>query len=141
MTITAYQCGDDAREVNKTLSAGQQFTDVRPIEPIDIMSPRFLMNYRAELLNYNYMHAFGRYYFMRATVEPAGAMRLICTEDVLYTHKAGILGAPCVCERSTAKYNGQINDPRYPTRQKKAVEVKKLFGMSNADAIVMAYIE
>lgn len=141
MTITAYKCNDDPKTVSKTLSAAQQFADVRPIEPVDIMNPNFLMNYRAELLSYNYMYAFGRYYFMRATVEPAGAMRLICSEDVLYTHAAGILAAPCICARNTSQYNSGFPDGKYRTYQRKIIETKWLFDIPNDDNIIFGFVE
>lgn len=140
MQITLYKCADDPKKIDKTISDSQVIT-VQAKEPIDIMQPEFYLNYNSALLDHNYLQAFGKYYFAKYQVEPGGSMRIKCFEDVLFTFKAGILAAPCICARNTNQYNSAFPDSRYRTIQRKVIETKLLFTLDNDDYIIFGFVE
>lgn len=142
ISVKCYKYSGNPKRINKDGLLQNEITlNCSVKEVLDIMNPVFYVEYDSRLLFYNYVSANGRFYFMRPEVDPGGAMRLHCSEDVLYTWKAGVLAAPCVCARSKAKYNGAIDDPRYPVLKRSKIESWKLFEISNDDQIVLAYVE
>lgn len=79
-----------------------------------IMQPIFDILYNASVVqnHYNYVQAYGRYYYISdITVTPGGAMRISCKEDVLYTYADQIIHCPIITDRSHNAYNAYINDP------------------------------
>lgn len=142
ITLKCYKYSGNPKRINKDgLLTGEKTKTCTVKEILNIMNPVFYLEYDPDLLTYNYCSAFGRYYFMKPEVDPGGSMRLHCVEDYLYSWKAGILASPCVCARSGAKYNGFIDDPRYPVLKRQKIETEKLFDISNNDIVVLAYIE
>ena len=82
-------------------------------EDVQIMRPVFYIVYNSTVLDqhYNYLYAFGRYYFITdVTVTTGGSMRLSCKEDVLYTYADQIIHCPIIAERSDSTYNAFIQD-------------------------------
>lgn len=140
MQITLYKCADDPKKIDKTISDSQVIT-VQAKDPIDIMQPEFYLNYNSALLDHNYLQAFGKYYFAKYQVEPGGSMHIRCMEDVLYTFRAGIMAAPCICARNTSRYNSGFPDSRYRTYQRKVIETQFLFEISNDDSIIFGFVE
>lgn len=140
MQITLYKCADDPKKIDKILTEAQTIT-VNAKEPIDIMQPEFYLNYSAALLGFNYLQAFGKYYFAKFQVDPGGSMHIRCMEDVLYTFRAGIIAAPCICARNTSKYNSGFPDSRYRTYQRKVIETQWIFDLPNDDAIIFGFVE
>lgn len=142
MTITVYNFTGDPKTLDK--SGGQlvgRFTG-QINDAIANDAPQVIVNGTVTAGNMAYIDTLNMWYNVtEKTVLREGLTALQCTADPCTRYARQIKASRCVCERSTAKYNGQINDPRYPVKQRKAVEVKKLFEMSNADAVVMAYIE
>lgn len=82
-------------------------------EDIEIMRPVFFIVYDAAILDqhYNYVYAFGRYYFITdITVTTGGAMRISCKIDVLYTYADQLINIPVVAERSSNAFNAFLQD-------------------------------
>lgn len=140
MLVKVYQNNDNPKKVVKTLGTPIQI-DATIKDPLEIINPEFFVVYNASLLSYNYLEANGRYFYMRPEVDPGGSMRLHCSEDFLMSWSSGILDSPCVCARSATKYNGFIDDPRYPVLKRQTIECKKIFELSNDDTEVLAYVE
>lgn len=61
MMITLYKCTDDNAVANKTLLSPTVKT-VNAYNAESILSPHFVLAYDADILTYNYISAFGRYY-------------------------------------------------------------------------------
>lgn len=82
-------------------------------EDVDIMRPMFYIVYDSSILDqhYNYLSAFGRYYFITdVIITTGGSMRISCKEDVLYTYADQIVNVPIVAERSSNAFNALIQD-------------------------------
>lgn len=82
-------------------------------EDVQIMRPVFYIVYNSTIVDqhYNYVHAFGRYYFITDTaVTTGGSMRISCKMDVLYTYADQIVQCPIVAERSSNNFNAFIQD-------------------------------
>lgn len=140
MQVKVYQVNDNPKKLQKTL--GTAITISATIkDPLEIINPEFYVNYNSSILSCNYLEANGRYFYMRPEVDPGGSMRLHCNEDFLMSFASGILNSPCVCARSKVKYNGFIDDPRYPVLKRQVIECKKIFELSNDDTEVLAYVE
>lgn len=145
---TFYTYTGDPRKANKVpdMSAISSTAALKPLESLSNLTARIVVNYNDSFMNADYFSILdnGKNLYYEITDRQRGtAGEIIATGtlDALATFWGRVRLCPAVCERSTAKFNGQINDPKYPTRQRQTVEVKKIFQMSNADAEVMAYIE
>ena len=78
-----------------------------------IMQPTFYLKYDADLIeqHYNYVHAWGRYYFIAdMQIDIGGTIYIKCTEDVLYTYADQIVQCQIVAERSKNAFNAFIQD-------------------------------
>lgn len=78
-----------------------------------IMQPTFYLAYDADLIeqHYNYVQAWGRYYFIAdMQIDIGGTIYIRCTEDVLYTYADQIVQCPIVAERSKNAFNAFIQD-------------------------------
>lgn len=82
-------------------------------EDVQIMRPVFYIVYDSSIVDqhYNYVQAWGRYYFITdITVTTGGSMRISCKEDVLYTYADQIVNVPIVAERSDNAFNAYVQD-------------------------------
>lgn len=112
MTIVISKVSDDPRALYKHPS--DAITIAAELkEDVDVMQPSFYVVYNSSIVDnhYNYLAAFGRFYFITdISVTTGGAMRIRCREDVLYTYAAQIVNLPIIAERSDSTYNAFIND-------------------------------
>lgn len=111
MTITIYQCKDDRRKLNKTLSAARSYNvslkdDTSAVNPTLILSQPLPPNY-----NYCYIPLFKRYYFItdsRVLIGKQYEISLAC--DVLMSFAATIKDSPIILRRSSNLGNKLIPD-------------------------------
>ncbi len=102
---TLYKSTADPRERDKTEYLTQIGSNV-PINPtaqIDIMSPRIIIDYNADLIdaNYIYLPAFDRYYFSRPPIIETGKRIIFdCAVDLIMTVKDALLDVPATIVRS-----------------------------------------
>lgn len=78
-----------------------------------IMQPTFYITYDADLIDqhYNYVQAWGRYYFIAdMQIDIGGTIYIRCAEDVLYTYADQIVQCQIVAERSKNAFNAFIQD-------------------------------
>lgn len=111
MTITLYQCADDRRKLNKTLSAARSYTvslkdDTSATTPRMLLSAPLPPNY-----NYCYIPSFKRYYYITESRATVGKMYEISLEcDVLMSFKDTINASAIIVRRSTNFGNKLIPD-------------------------------
>ena len=111
MNITIYQCKDDRRKLNKTLSAARSYNvslkdDTSAVNPTLILSQPLPPNY-----NYCYIPIFKRYYFItdsRVLIAKQYEITLAC--DVLMSFAATIKDSPVILRRSSNLGNKLIPD-------------------------------
>lgn len=83
-------CADDPRKVSKTISNGGNYP-CTIYSSCSVHNPRILLAYSSEIIDYNYAHFLGRYYWIRdADLQPGNRVVLTLEEDVLFTHAEAI---------------------------------------------------
>lgn len=102
MTLTLYTTTDDNRVVNKELTTLGSAT-LRPTESLDLMTPRFVVDYNSTYYgaNYCYCDTLGRYYYINdISLETGRRMVLHCSMDVLKTYASYLAGVKATVIRS-----------------------------------------
>ena len=102
MTLTLYTTTDDNRVVNKELTTLGSAT-LRPTESLDLMTPRFVVDYNATYYgsNYCYCDTLGRYYYINdISLETGHRMVLQCSMDVLKTYASYLAAVKATVIRS-----------------------------------------
>lgn len=144
MTVTYYSYTAEKNRIDKTGALTQLGSASGvPVDAVNVVHPAVLIEASVPFgANYAYIDTFSSYYWItEVTCDTGNQTVLTMTRDAAMTFKDQIFECQCVCERSTYRYNGFINDPRYPTLQRQKVEVQKIFDLPNTDTEVMAYIE
>lgn len=91
-----------------------------------IIDPEILIEYNGTLTNVNYMYigAFHRYYFINEIESVrTGLWRIKAHCDVLKTYAQGILGCDCVVARNENNFNLYLNDSYFKTYSNPRVQV------------------
>lgn len=133
MNLTLYQCNDDIRVVDKTLTLVETHTNVHLKKPCTLEDPVFIITGVAETegkpkkFNYvkcDYFH--DRYYYVvpgGMKFCPGNVLELTCHHDVLRNYVAQINQANATVVRQAAKFysknqqkNGIFFDGNYPIR-------------------------
>lgn len=79
-----------------------------------------------ENMNYLYLPAFKRYYFIDDIISVGNNLwEIHCHVDVLYTYKEQILNQDAVIRRQQTKYNLYLNDPDFMTYNNDSIVTKK----------------
>lgn len=114
MTIILYNVSDDDLKVNKTLgTAVATFTSINLLNEDDINNPYFDITYDATYLsiNYAYVEAWHRYYFVDIVILSGNMMRFNLRVDRLMSfinpNKASLTG---YVERNANNFNKDIVD-------------------------------
>lgn len=117
MTITLYTVSDDPRVLNKTL--GNAITTAKTLsiyDNIDIISPVFVLDYNANILNATYLYCeeLHRYYFINGiSLDSGKRMILSCSIDVLMTYKNQLVNCKC-CVMRNENALGEVVDDKLP---------------------------
>lgn len=116
-TITLYDCADDPRKLNKTLSGGTQVAGVKPTGIVDLMSPTFELNYNSAYTTKNYCEVgapFNRSYFITDMQIDIGKKIIIsCAVDVLQTYRGEISGINANVVRQENLIKEMLPDPNF----------------------------
>lgn len=89
-SATLYNCSDDPRKAEKTLSSGILVTSIVPTEACDILNPTFILNYNSSYTTCNYIVVgapFNRSYFITdMKIDIGKKIEISCSVDVLQTY-------------------------------------------------------
>lgn len=112
--ITLYNFQKDTNSTKVPADAGTGFQCLM-ITGSSVIAPTVQLD-AADLTGYNYAYipAFHRYYFIRDCRYSAGFWDIDLTCDVLATYKAAIGGSDLYILRSSAEFDGNIQDNYYP---------------------------
>ena len=90
-SATLYNCADDPKVLNKTLTGGYPVNSIVPTEACDILSPTFILNYNSNYTTCNYIVVgapFNRSYFITdMKIDIGKKIEIDCSVDVLGTYK------------------------------------------------------
>ena len=127
MTIDLYTITDDPRKLEKTLTNSNLVleTNVNMKEGGDVLHPHFtIAGSDLHAVNYVYIARYGRYYFARTKVDPAGRWIVDCDVDVLMSHAAQLKNLTVTVDRSESIYNGYLPDAQYKSLGYRTVATK-----------------
>lgn len=135
MTIEIGTCMDAYNALQKTPSLNA-VSNVSVYGDCSIMNPTFLLDFNVRYLHCNYLHAFDRYYWITDIIlMPGHRCRIICDEDVLYTHKNEILSLYAYPNRSESNRDQNVVDESIIAKVKNNIAVKRFslnpFGAGN----------
>ena len=117
MDIIISKCADDPRRMVKTTTDAKTVT-VNIKEETDVNAPVFYLAYDADIIeqHYNYVQAWGRFYFMSPPqVVPGQGMRISCKQDTLSTYAAQLANCPAIISRCSAAPNTYLSDSEIQT--------------------------
>lgn len=108
MEITLYKTTSDYITVNKVLT-GDTVKECTVTTPCNLLSPQFQLLYFADIVNYNYVYAFNRYYYINDISMISGTHCIIsCSVDVLKTYASDIKNCNATVVRSES-----VGQPTY----------------------------
>ena len=115
MNIKVWSSFTKRKNSTKQPTGGSQITAVLK-EKTSIENPVFIL--ATPIANYNYVEAFGHYYFVDDVVNlDASRCEIVCSMDVLATYKSDITGYTAFVERAASAYDVWINDPALSQEQ------------------------
>lgn len=146
IAVTLYNCSDDRRVVNKTLSAAR-ILQCTFLASSSVIKPQLRLSWVDAMPTYNYMYipAFGRYYFIDDIVADTGGAAIISASvDVLMSYQAALLNCPAVVVRA-ARLNQTgsvrstwISDSKLPLTTGRSIKVIEFEGTTlNSDTATM----
>ena len=119
MQVTFYNISCSPNTVDKTpyITGGTAFTNVKPNEPCDLLSPSLVMTYSSTVANSNYCYidTFGRWYFITGvTLVSATRCIVSCAVDVLHTYHANIKNCVGTVLRAEKPKSHNMHDSKFP---------------------------
>ena len=115
MNIKVWSSFTKRKNSTKQPTGGSQITAVLK-EKTSIENPVFIL--ATPIANYNYVEAFGHYYFVDDVVNlDASRCEIVCSMDVLATYKSDITAYTAFVERAASSYDVWINDPALSQKQ------------------------
>lgn len=137
LTVTLYNCQDDKRVANKTLSVASAPISAQIYEDSSVMNPRLILEWNMTYTTYNYMYIqeYGRYYFITDIVATSGGKCIITAHvDVLKTYFSVYSALPAIVTRNSrlSQYSWArstwVNDPKLPISSGKTIRAVKFEG-------------
>lgn len=117
MTVIFSSTSDGVNVLNKTITDVKTKSDVKPFEPCNMLTPKLLMAYDADILACNHcrIDTFGRsYYITNIILLTAEMMMIECNVDVLTTYKDSIKNVAVSAVRSESVGSNDVIDTKYP---------------------------
>lgn len=107
-----------AHQINKAVTTVATLTGAFR-DSVDIINPVVRIEHDSPIdFNYVYISAFNRYYFVEdITIVRKGIMDITLSDDVLESHKAGILANNAIIDKQANTYNLYLNDDSIKMRQ------------------------
>lgn len=119
MEIKTYTNNSDPFTVNKDLTPVSTYANCEMKEDSSIIDPVFVLSGAVSsfaAVNYVYVSAFGRYYYVRnIESEGNGMVRLTCHVDVRTSFKDEFLALPAVVSRQEESFNLYLDDGSFMT--------------------------
>lgn len=137
LTVTLYNCNDDKRVANKTLTVASAPITAQIYEDSSVLNPRLVLAWNLTYTSYNYMYIqeYGRYYYINDIVATPGGKCIITAHvDVLMTYYSVYTALPAIVTRNSrlSHYSWErstwINDPKLPISSGKTIRAVKFEG-------------
>ena len=127
ITVNFYKISDEKNKIQKTLGNAVATKSCDVYDLSSVISPQFVLNYSAALLDCNYVYVpeFHRYYYItNISTESAKRMVISCQEDVLMTYKDEILATDILLARTGT---GEFRDAYLPDENERIKQYTESF--------------
>lgn len=106
-TATFYNCGEDARKINKSLGTVMGTAICEPTGPVSSMTPTLICDYNGSIEGANFCSFEGKNYFITNIEKAVGGKIIVqCKVDVLSTYATAINSLPAIAKRvGSESYN------------------------------------
>lgn len=138
-----YNYTGEPNRIEKSLGS-QVFTTnaLHPLEPIDDLHARLVIDYHSAIEGCNYFVYEGRNYTITGRERlPGGAMSVTGLIDAVSTFASGVLSCPAIAGRNAQKWSMWQGDNRFSLLQQKNIATKWLGSIGEDDAIIFGYVE
>ncbi len=126
MNVKFYNCSSDPAVVNKYLT-GELVLPCQVTDSLDYENPTLLLDLTQSKISKNYALMEGRYYFLEEPEIINGHhVEIRAHIDDLMTHKAAIMNAQIIADRSSSNYENYMEDGMVTDSGKITVKIRKL---------------
>lgn len=138
-----YNYTGEPSRIEKSLGSPVFTTNaLHPLEPIDDLHARLLIDYHSAIEGCNYFVYEGRNYTITGRERvPGGAMSVTGLIDAVSTFESGVLSCPAIAGRNAQKWSMDFSDSRFALKQKKIIDTIDLGSIGEGDAIIFGYVE
>lgn len=140
MNVKFYNCSSDPAVVNKYLT-GELVLPCQVTDSLDYENPTLLLDLTQSKISKNYALMEGRYYFLEEPEIINGHhVEIRAHIDDLMTHKAAIMNAQIIADRSSSNYENYMEDGMVTDSGKIAVKIRKLPKMFDTANVTNNYV-
>lgn len=126
MNVKFYNCSSDPAVVNKYLT-GEIVLPCQVTDSLDFENPTLLLDLTQSKISKNYALMEGRYYFLeKPEIINGHHVEIRAHIDDLMTHKAAIMNAQIIADRSSSNYENYMEDGMVTDSGKIAVKIRRL---------------
>lgn len=137
-----YNYAGDPRSLRKSMTAVYQTATIKPLEPLDDLRARLVIDYAAAVDSCNYFRYAGKLYHIESRERlTGGAMSVTGIVDAKTTYAEAVAACPAIASRNASQYDSAFNDNRYPTIQRHRIETHYIDSLPNDDVIIFAFVE
>lgn len=140
MNVKFYNCSSDPAVVNKYLT-GELVLPCQVTDSLDYENPTLLLDLTQSKISKNYALMEGRYYFLEEPEIINGHhVEIRAHIDDLMTHKAAIMNAQIIADRSSSNYENYMEDGMVTDSGKIAVKIRRLPTMFDTANVTNNYV-
>ena len=140
MNVKFYNCSSDPAVVNKYLT-GELVLPCQVTDSLDFENPTLLLDLTQSKISKNYALMEGRYYFLEEPEIINGHhVEIRAHIDDLMTHKAAIMNAQIIADRSSSDYENYMEDGMVTDSGKITVKIRRLPKMFDTANVTNNYV-
>lgn len=137
-----YNYAGDPRNMYKSMYAVYTTATIKPLEPLDDLRARIVIDYAATVDGCNYFRYSGKLYHIESRERlTGGAMSVAGLVDALTTYAAAVASCPAIAARNAQQWDMWRGDSQFKLMQKKNVDTIDLGSIGEGDAIIFGYVE
>lgn len=140
MNVKFYNCSSDPAVLNKYLT-GELVLSCQVTDSLDYENPTLLLDLTQAKISKNYALMEGRYYFLEEPEIINGHhVEIKAHIDDLMTHKAAILNAQIIADRSSSSFEYYMEDPMISDSGHIITKIRKLPTIFNTANVANNYV-
>lgn len=137
-----YNYAGDPRRMYKSMNVAYTTATLKPLEPLDDLHARIIIDYAATVDACNYFQYAGKLYHIESRDRiTGGAMSVTGFVDALTTYSAQVALCNAIAARNAEKWDMWRGDSRFQLLQKRNVATIDLGSIGEGDAIILGFVE